>query len=153
MGVVTDGWNLLKGSFDFDPATPGIFGDSTAGGLATTTDFLGGLYQTYKGSQAAATPYSPLQLDAGAAPRTTPPMYSTAIPGRSAVGCISQRDIDIAAAANTSPELVDLVLKLGRRNRRRPRMLTKSDIADISTMKAILGGGKAFELWLAKATH
>lgn len=80
-------------------------------------------------------------------------MYSTVQPGRTAVGCISQRDIDIAAAAGTTPELVDLVLKLGRRNRRRPRMLTKSDIADISTMKAVLGGGKAFELWLAKATH
>jgi len=69
------------------------------------------------------------------------------------VGCISQRDIDIAAATGTTPELVDVILKLGRRNRRRKRMLTKSDIGDISTMRQILGGGEAFKVWLAKATR
>lgn len=38
--------------------------------------------------------------------------------------------------------------------RRRRRMLTKSDIADISTMAALLGrSSEAFKVWLAKATR
>ena len=40
------------------------------------------------------------------------------------------------------------------RRRRRRRMLTKSDIADISTMASILGkNSEAFKTWLAKATR
>jgi len=40
------------------------------------------------------------------------------------------------------------------RRRRRRRMLTKSDIADISTMAALLGkNSEAFKTWLARATH
>jgi len=154
MGVVTDLWNLTKGSFDFDPATPGIFGGGADGGFSSLPDMVGGLYNTYAQYQAAqATPLTLVPPSPGTAANPYPNVGSLPTTGRPTVGCISQRDIQIAQVAGTSPEMVDLVLKLGRRNRRRPRMLTKSDIADISTMKAILGGGKAFELWLAKATH
>ncbi len=69
-------------------------------------------------------------------------------------GCISQRDRRIAAASGVTPEAVDRVLHYARQGRRRRRrMLTKSDIGDISTMKSILGGGEAFKVWLAKATR
>lgn len=33
--------------------------------------------------------------------------------------------------------------------RRRKRLATKSDIADLSSLKTVLGGGKAFENWIA----
>jgi len=69
-------------------------------------------------------------------------------------GCISNRDRQIAAASGVSAEAVDRVLHYARQGRRRRRrMLTKSDIGDISTMKQILGNGEAFKLWLAKATR
>jgi len=156
MGFLNTGWDLVKGSFDFDPATPGIFGSAETGGISTTADFLGGLYQTYTQSRQPTrmAPPAPLTIaPTGATPRALPPYLNEQTRRVTTVGCISQRDIDIAAAAGTSPEMVDLVLRLGRRNRRRKRMLTKSDIGDISTMRQILGGGKAFELWLAKATR
>lgn len=35
--------------------------------------------------------------------------------------------------------------------RRRARLATKSDIKDLASLKGILGGGKAFETWIA--TH
>ncbi len=69
-------------------------------------------------------------------------------------GCISNRDRQIAAASGVSAESVDRVLYYARQGRRRRRrMLTKSDIGDISTMKSILGNGEAFKMWLAKATR
>jgi len=69
-------------------------------------------------------------------------------------GCISNRDRQIAAASGVSAEAVDRVLHYARQGRRRRRrMLTKSDIGDISTMKTILGNGEAFKMWLAKATR
>lgn len=69
-------------------------------------------------------------------------------------GCISNRDRQIAAASGVSAEAVDRVLHYARQGRRRRRrMLTKSDIGDISTMKSILGNGEAFKMWLAKATR
>lgn len=69
-------------------------------------------------------------------------------------GAISNRDRAIAAASGASPEMVDRVLHFARQGRRRRRrMLTKSDIGDISTMRQILGGGEAFKVWLAKATR
>jgi len=148
------GWlDTLAGTFDFDPATPGIFGDT---GLSNTGDILGGLYSTYRRyTQPAAITQPAMILPPYVNPETRRPALGVApsAGGGIPVGCISQRDIDIAAAAGTTPELVDLVLKLARRNKRRRRMLTKSDIGDISTMRQILGGGEAFKLWLAKATR
>ncbi len=88
------------------------------------------------------------------------PTPTTSLPNGGAVatpyagGCISQRDRNIAAASGVSPEAVDRVLHFARQGRRRRRrMLTKSDIGDISTMRQILGGGEAFKVWLAKATR
>jgi len=125
----------------------GLLGGATA---ATLPGVLGGIAGQYFGQSNIASP-APLP------PYLNPTTATTSVPVASirstAVGCISQRDIDIAAAAGTSPEMVDLILKLGRRNRRRKRMLTKSDIGDISTMRQILGGGEAFKVWLAKATR
>lgn len=37
------------------------------------------------------------------------------------------------------------------RRRRRKRLATTSDIKDLAALKAVLGGGKAFETWIA--TH
>jgi len=154
MGWLDDGWDLVKGTFDFDPATPGIFGSSTEAPLTSIPDLLGGVYRTYQANQlgrVASIAPAPLPPYINPTTRVTP---TNVTPMRtSAVGCISQRDIDIAAATGTTPELVDVILKLGRRNRRRKRMLTKSDIGDISTMRQILGGGEAFKVWLAKATR
>lgn len=131
----------------------GLLGRSTA---ETLPGVLGGIVGQYFGQ-----PMGPTNLGAANLPPyinpSTQVSATNVVPigtaGRPTVGCISQRDIQIAAAAGTSPEMVDLILKLGRRNRRRRRMLTKSDIGDISTMRQILGNGEAFKLWLAKATR
>lgn len=154
MGWLADFGERLYGSIDFDPATPGIFGSSADAPLTSIPDLIGGLASSYiTGRVATPSSITPAPLPPYINPQTrvTPtnvtPMRTTA------VGCISQRDIDIAAATGTTPELVDVILKLGRRNRRRKRMLTKSDIGDISTMRQILGGGEAFKVWLAKATR
>jgi len=36
-----------------------------------------------------------------------------------------------------------------KRRRRRKRLATKSDIADLAALKSILGGGKALDAWIA----
>lgn len=60
------------------------------------------------------------------------------------------RDTQVAAATGSTPQQVATVRKLCRSRRRRRRMLTKSDIADITTMAAILGkSSEAFKTWLA----
>jgi len=154
MGWLTDFGQRVYGSIDFNPATPGIFGSSADAPLTSIPDLLGGLASTYLTS-AVSSPAA-AQLPPYINP-STQVSATNIVPitagSRPTVGCISQRDIQIAAAAGTSPEMVDLILKLGRRNRRRRRMLTKSDIGDISTMRQILGNGEAFKLWLAKATR
>ncbi len=38
-----------------------------------------------------------------------------------------------------------------KRKRRRNRLATKSDLSDLAALKGVLGGGKAFEVWIA--TH
>ena len=127
----------------------GLLGSATS---ATLPSVLGGIASQYF-NQPATPPASTLPPYVNPTTQVSAtnvtPITSRGIP----VGCISQRDIDIAAAAGTSPEMVDLILKLGRRNRRRKRMLTKSDIGDISVMRQMLGNGEAFKLWLAKATR
>jgi len=56
----------------------------------------------------------------------------------------------IAAATGLGMDLIDGILKAGAPKRRRRRLLTKSDIADISTMASLLGkGSEAFKTWLA----
>jgi len=58
--------------------------------------------------------------------------------------------LGIAAALGLSVDVVDAVLKMGTPKRRRKRLLTKSDVADISTMAALLGkNSEAFKTWLA----
>lgn len=58
----------------------------------------------------------------------------------------------IAAAYGISAELVDGILTMGSPKRRRRRLLTKSDVGDISTMSALLGkNSEAFKTWLATA--
>jgi len=66
--------------------------------------------------------------------------------GFSAIG----KAIGIAAALGLTVDVVDAVLKMGAPKRRRKRLLTKSDVADISTMAALLGkNSEAFKTWLA----
>jgi len=154
MGWLADFGSSLLGSIDFDPATPGIFGSSTESPLTSIPDLIGGLAGSYITGRVATGPADTLPPYVNPTTRvSTTNVVPITTAGRVPVGCISQRDIQIAAAAGTSPEMVDLILKLGRRNRRRRRMLTKSDIGDISTMRQILGNGEAFKLWLAKATR
>jgi len=154
MGWLADFGQSLLGSVDFDPSTPGIFQTESGAGVTSLPDLIGGLAGSYITGRVAtpginqAGPLPPyINPQTRVTTTNVTPMRTTA------VGCISQRDIDIAAATGASPELVDVILKLGRRNRRRKRMLTKSDIGDISTMRQILGGGEAFKVWLAKATR
>ena len=67
------------------------------------------------------------------------------------MGCISQRDREIAARAGVPAEVVDRVLAAARHGRRRRRtIITKSDIRGIAAAKQVLGNGEAFKLWLAK---
>lgn len=70
----------------------------------------------------------------GATPQTTPAPRSTPV----------QVNIDPVTGAVTRC----------KPRRRRRRLLTKSDIADISTMAALLGkNSESFKVWLAKATR
>ncbi len=56
----------------------------------------------------------------------------------------------IAAATGLGIDMVAGILSAGRPKRRRRRMLTKSDVADISTMAALLGkNSESFKTWLA----
>jgi len=143
--------------------------------MAVLTDIMGALAQAgtiYQSFQQQPAPFPAAQapyqgswrdwIDGPMdvlAPSGTPPTPTTSLPGGTmalpyAGGCISRRDQEIAAASGLSPEAVDRVLYYARKGRRRrKRMLTKSDIGDISTMRQILGGGKAFDVWLAKATR
>lgn len=60
----------------------------------------------------------------------------------------------IAAATGLGIDVIDGILKAGSPKRRRRRMLTKSDTADIATMAALLGkGSESFKTWLAIATR
>ena len=68
--------------------------------------------------------------------------------------CLTKKQIAAAQAAGMSPEQAALFAKASRSRRRRRRMLTKSDVADISTMAALLGkGSEAFKTWLAGANR
>ncbi len=58
--------------------------------------------------------------------------------------------LGIAAALGIGVDVVTDVLRMGTPKRRRKRLLTKSDVADISTMAALLGkNSEAFKTWLA----
>lgn len=60
----------------------------------------------------------------------------------------------IAAATGLGTDMIAGILEAGKPKRRRRRMLTKSDTADIATMAALLGkGSESFKTWLAIATR
>ena len=64
----------------------------------------------------------------------------------------------VTPAPRSTPVQVNIDPVTGRvtqcKRRRRRRLLTKSDIADISTMAALLGkNSESFKVWLAKATR
>lgn len=153
MGWLADFGTSLLGSVDFNPNTPGIFNPDGNIYTASLPDLVGGLAGRYITSNISGG--TPVALPPYVNPTTQRTTTNVPISGTRStpVGCISQRDIDIANATGASPEMVDIILKLGRRNRRRKRMLTKSDIGDISVMRQMLGNGEAFKLWLAKATR
>lgn len=161
MGVVTDFFRGLGGSLDFDPSTPGIFDQADGGGFTSLPDIIGGLAGQYltRGTQLTPTPFNtmgptvPYEYGGPAPVSNVVPIRGSTMQCPPTLGCISKRDVEIAQCVGASPELVDMVLKLGRRNRRRKRMATKSDIGDIAAMKAVLGNGEAFKVWLAKATR
>ena len=129
-GILGTIGRAIGGSLDADPATPGIFG----GGLGTSLpDVLGGIGQAIGGS------YS----------QDLPPVTSLPSPNGAAMPT-TNRDAAIAAALGVSPNQVAAIKKYCRTRRRRRRMLTKSDIADISTMASLLGkSSEAFKTWLA----
>lgn len=107
----------------------------------TAADYPGSVQDWLDGPLNVLAPDEPAQA-------VIPPAISG---GLRTVGCISQRDIEIAARAGVTPETVDVVLAASRYGRRRRRSLvTKSDIRGIAAMKQVLGGGEAFKLWLAK---
>ena len=139
----------IRGALDFDPRTPGIIPGPVGTSLP---DLIGGITEAWAGREFNTPP--PIEMVGPPLPPgyTPPPNQIPTLPAGGAVGCISQRDVAIAQAAGTSPEMVDRVLALARRGRRRRRRLvTQSDLKDIAAMKQVLGGGKAFETWLAKS--
>lgn len=82
----------------------------------------------------------------------TPQAAPLPAPTLSGGGVYTRRAQAIAAATGQPVEQVAAILAAGRPRRRRRRMLTKSDIADISTMSALLGkNSESFKTWLAGA--
>ena len=139
----------IRGALDFDPRTPGI----VPGPIGTSLpDLVGGIAEAWAGREFATPPPSEV-VGPPLPPGYIPPANQVpTLTGGQAVGCISQRDVAIAQMAGTSPEMVDRVLAIARRGRRRRRRLvTQSDLRDIAAMKQVIGGGKAFETWLAKS--
>ena len=145
VGAVVEG---IGGSLDADPNTPGIFQN------------VGQSLPDIVGSYFVDTPSGPVAVPPPGG--GVPPAVSGNLPtqgvtsiGGGTVGCISQRDVRIASAVGVTPATVDAVLAEARKGRRRRRrMLTKSDVGDISTMAALLGKNTdAFKTWLAKATR
>lgn len=64
------------------------------------------------------------------------------------------QDVVVAHQTGTTPQQVAAIKHMCKPRRRRRRMLTKSDVADISTMAALLGkNSESFKTWLAKATR
>ena len=119
----------IGGTIDFDPSTPGIFDDVTGPSLP---DIIGGF------------------VGGGLDPVTPSPTVTTPRAPTVATTCISQADSRIAAATGVSAAQVAQIRTLSRGRRRRRRMLTKSDVADISTMASLLGkSSEAFKTWLA----
>ena len=139
----------IRGALDFDPRTPGIIPGPVGTSLP---DLVGGIAEAWAGREFATPPPSEV-VGPPLPPGYVPPANQIpTLTGGQAVGCISQRDVAIAQMAGTSPEMVDRVLAIARRGRRRRRRLvTQSDLRDIAAMKQVIGGGKAFETWLAKS--
>ena len=75
------------------------------------------------------------------------------------IGRFSDSDVGGDLTPRSTPVQVNIDPRTGRVSkcaprRRRRRLLTKSDIADISTMAALLGkNSESFKVWLAKATR
>lgn len=127
--------NRLVGSLDFDPDTPGIFDPYTGPSLP---DLIGGVAETYLERELAGAPAQQLP--------PLPPDWAGDIPGQTST-----------TNGGAMPQFTDAAGRTWRcgpsRRRRRRRMLTPTDLKDIAAAKAVLGQGKAFEQWLAKATH
>lgn len=112
-------------------ATPGIIPTTPTGFFDSDFPWTGGIVDWLDDTPAAPQP----------APRSVPVQ-------------ISNRAARAAAAAGVSPEQAAFVLAHCRPRRRRKRMLTKSDVADISTMAALLGkSSESFRTWLAGAVR
>ena len=122
-GWVKDRW---EGTWDNDPRTPGII---------PWDPILGG-----GGGTVPPPTFAP--------PTSTIPTPTNGAPTVSTT-CVTRRDQEIAARTGCSAAQVAQVRAMSRHRRRRRRMLTKSDVADISTMKSLLGNGEAFKTWLA----
>jgi len=79
-------------------------------------------------------------------------LSGTAVVGGTVGGFVSNigKVAAIAAATGLGVDLISGILQAGAPKRRRRRLLTKSDIADISTMASLLGkSSEAFKTWLA----
>lgn len=99
-----------------------------------------------------------LPIQTAALPAILAPLAGGAIStlGSSAMALFSSagKIAAIAAATGIGIDVIDGILKAGAPKRRRRRMLTKSDTADIATMAALLGkGSESFKTWLAIATR
>lgn len=104
-------------------------------------------------------PYSTRSFQgASIIPAALPAIAGAALPtiARGAMSLLSNagKVAGIAAALGIGEEVVQSVLHLDRstRRRRRRRMLTNSDVKDITVMASLLGkGSEAFKTWLATA--
>lgn len=148
IGNILAGVSGIIGSLDGDPSTPGIFGGAVGPSLP---DIIGSVANIFDGSTGTATVPAPVDLT------PTPDIdESTGVGAVAGTAVVTRRDASVAARLGLTPQQVAqariLCKAIGRRRRR--RMLTKSDVADISTMAALLGkNSESFKVWLAKATR
>lgn len=148
------------------------------GGIGSIADTIGGLASTYynvrnaragvpqpMAAPPAVNPALPIQFAGGPGTLASTPAAAlartaamvipsgvTAMAGLvpTGLGGLLGKAFGIAAAYGLSVEVVSAILREGTPKRRRKRLLTKSDVADISTMAALLGkNSEAFKTWLA----
>ena len=111
--------------------------DDILGGIDLFTDFQGpNIFDLFENQQPSPTPPT--------APTNTPTRPQQPTGGTGMSDCAPKYVFDPTANCGQG--------KWIRKSRkRRRRLATNSDIADLAKLKAVLGQGKAFETWIA--TH
>lgn len=109
-------------------------------------DIIGAAAGSYLGSQYG-------QTNVGYTGRYPP--YNGPINAQPAIGIPFYDLVPDAPSGNCGKQLFDPQANCGqgkwvkKSRRRRKRLATASDIKDLASLKSVLGGGKAFDSWIA----